>query len=76
MRVEKKTEACQYGPRARLPRQGEYSRPHQSQEIVKPTPNSVFFVGSAYNFVYQACRMHICAVLWNLEIGCAVFVMF
>ena len=31
VRVEKKPEACKSGPRARVPRQGDYSRPHQSQ---------------------------------------------
>ena len=44
MRVEKKTEVCQYGPQARLPRQGGYSRPHQSQEIVKSTPFRLIFI--------------------------------
>ena len=39
----KNPEACKSGPRARVPLQGDYSRPHQSQETVKPTPNSVLF---------------------------------
>ena len=90
MRVEKKTEACQSGPRARVPRQGDYSRPHQSQEIVKPTPNSVLFwlcLLSLTNPVVCVFLIKIemftlfvnksccmCAVVCNFEIGCVMLV--
>ena len=61
MRVEKKkTEACQSGPRARVPRQGDYSRPHQSQEIVKPTPNSVFFLAVLCLLFLKNKKMNLC----------------
>ena len=53
----KKTEACKSGPRARVPRQGDYSRPHQSQEIVKPTPFRLMFIVLFSSSVLVICEV-------------------
>ena len=57
MRVEKKTERVSMVLGHGLPRQGEYSRPHQSQEIVKPTPFRLMFIVLFSSSVLVICEV-------------------